>query len=123
MIEYRKHITRKDLQNEPDKVFVFGDNLQRRGLGGQAREMRGEPNAVGIPTKKAPSMAESSFFTDKDYEMFRQHVKPNVDFLLAFDGTIVWPQDGIGTGLAQLPERASKIWEYIENLRIMLEER
>ncbi|KKL05458.1 hypothetical protein LCGC14_2605850, partial [marine sediment metagenome] len=56
MIEYRDHITRQMLRDEPDTLFVFGDNMQRRGLGGQAFAMRGEPNAVGIPTKIFPSM-------------------------------------------------------------------
>lgn len=29
MIEYRKRITRQMLRDEPEKLFVFGDNLER----------------------------------------------------------------------------------------------
>lgn len=67
-IEIRERITRQDLRDEPDKIFLFGDNLKRAGYGGQAKEMRGEKNAVGIPTKKAPNNREESFFTDKEFE-------------------------------------------------------
>lgn len=45
-------IMRRDLLDNQDKLYVFGDNMVRRGFGGQAREMRGEPNAVGIRCSK-----------------------------------------------------------------------
>jgi len=35
-IEYRKLITRPMLQQAPETLFVFGDNMLRKGLGGQA---------------------------------------------------------------------------------------
>ena len=57
-----------DLRAEPDKIFLFGDNLKQAGYGGQAKEMRGEENAVGIPSKKAPSNSPTSFFTDKEFD-------------------------------------------------------
>ena len=47
-------------------VFVFGDNMERCGFGGQAAAMRGEPNAVGVPTKWAPGSAPADFFCDDD---------------------------------------------------------
>ena len=49
---FMSSITREFVRNHPDFIFVFGDNLAKKGLGGQAREMRGEPNAVGIATKR-----------------------------------------------------------------------
>lgn len=123
-IEYRKRISRSMLVNEPDTLFVFGDNLLRKGRGGQAAEMRGEPNAVGVPTKKAPSNAASAFFTDEDFDeavkTIESDLKQIADHLKA-GGNVVWPRDGIGTGLADLPNRAPKIWEYLEERRINLE--
>ena len=53
-VERIRFITREYVRANPDKIFLFGDNLEQRGLGGQAAAMRGEPNAVGIPTKKRP---------------------------------------------------------------------
>lgn len=116
----RKFITRQMLRAEPDTLFVFGDNMSRSGFGGQAKEMRGEPNAVGIPTKWRPSNSYSSFFEDRDFHS----VKPAIDEAFArlanHPGPIVWPIDGVGTGLARLPEMAPAIWAYIEAGRATL---
>ncbi|TFZ54475.1 hypothetical protein E4V01_25170 [Methylorubrum sp. Q1] len=101
-VRYEGRITRPMLQAERGTLFVFGDNLQRRGRGGQAAEMRGEPNAVGIPTKRAPSMDDSAFFTDADFDDFRDAAAPAFALLRAHaegGGAIVWPADGVGTGL------------------------
>lgn len=125
VIEYRKRITRQMLRDEPEKLFVFGDNLDRRGLGGQARAMRGEQNAVIIPTKRSPSMAEGSFFTDADLREAMWAICPaliTLAYHLRGGGTVVWPADGIGTGLADLERRAPKIWTHIEDARKGLEE-
>jgi len=106
-------ITRENVQANPDKAYLFGDNLLRTGNAGQAKQMRGEPNAIGIPTKNRPSSTEGSYFTDKDFEK----VKPEIDKALKLAmkyKTIVVPQMGIGTGLAQLKFRAPRIFEYIE---------
>lgn len=121
MIEYRKRITRQMLRDEPNTLFVFGDNLVRRGFGGQAREMRGEPNAVGIPTKARPSMETSAFLHDRDLEKWLSVCRAEFNRLLSHDGPIVWPADGIGTGLAQLRDRAPAIWAELEDLRQELE--
>ena len=34
---------------------------------------------------------------------------------------VVWPMDGIGTGLSQLSDNAPKVWESLENARKELE--
>ena len=111
-VEYRKVITRQDLKNEPYKIFLFGDNLCRIGMGGQAGAMRGEPNAVGIPTKKHPSHREFAYFNDDEYEINIKHI--DEAFLdIGGNKNIVIPEDGLGTGLAQLPTRAPKTYQYI----------
>lgn len=121
MIEYREHITRQMLRNEPDTLFVFGDNMERRGLGGQAAEMRGEPNAVGIPTKKAPHMGADAFLSDDDKEEWATAVREDILMLVGFDGLVVWPTAGIGTGRARLAEKAPKIAKLIDVVRRMVE--
>ena len=50
-----KWITRSFVREHRDHIFLFGDNLARSGFGGQAAQMRAEPNAIGLPTKKLPS--------------------------------------------------------------------
>lgn len=119
-MRYVKKITRKMLQSEPETLFVFGDNMRRYGYGGQAKEMRDEPNAVGIPTKWSPADFEEAYFQDADLIKVMAEIDRELDKLYAhaaLGGEIVWPEDGIGTGMAQLPERAPKIWEFIENAR------
>lgn len=98
-------IYRADLQHNPDVLYVFGDNERRVGLGGQAREMRGEPNAVGVATLKAPGV----FWTDAGFG--RQRGVIDADMAPLFDALregriVVFPIDGIGTGLADLENRS-----------------
>lgn len=124
MIEYRERITREMLQAEPDTLFVFGDNMVRRGLGGQAKAMRGEPNAVGIPTKRHPTMRYNAFFTDADFNDWWVAAKfefMRLDYHHMGGLLVVWPRDGIGTGLAKLETAAPKIWNTIETRRKQLE--
>ncbi len=107
----QKWITRKDLQRNPDKLYVFGDNLVRKGYGGQARQMRGEQNAVGIATKVAPSTDPSAFFYDKDY--YRNCSVIRKDFERVFEAldrgqTVVFPEAGIGTDRAAIAETAPR---------------
>jgi lantibiotic modifying enzyme len=60
-------ITKEYLRNNPNHVFVFGDNLKRRGKGGAAK-LRDEPNVYGFITKKAPNNDIDSFYTKKEYD-------------------------------------------------------
>ena len=114
---YRRRIVRRMLRSEPQALFVFGDNFAQRGFGGQAKEMRGEPNAVGIPTKVRPSMNAEAFLQDSDLEEWRSVCAAPFDRLRRHIGPIVWPEDGIGTGLADLPNRAPRIWAELEAFR------
>jgi hypothetical protein len=123
IIELRGRITRDMLRSEPETLFVFGDNLAGRGLGGQAREMRGEPNAIGIPTKHAPSRHPSAFFDDSDLTTFKLIAGGRFTRLaehLRAGGKVVWPADGIGTGLAELERKAPAIWATLERWRAAL---
>lgn len=95
---------------------MFGDNLAGWGKGGQA-VIRDEPNAVGIPTKHRPSWDEDAFFTDADLDRFRAAAARPFCRLrdhLHAGGTVIWPSDGIGTGRAQLEERAPRIWACLQ---------
>lgn len=108
-IEYVDNLTVDLCRVKPDHVLVFGDNLAGYGKGGQAI-IRSEPNSFGIPTKRYPSMAAGSFFTDQACE--REHVIKSLRELysLAKQRTIVFPQNGIGTGMAKMYESSPKIF-------------
>lgn len=121
MIEFWDYIVREDLKNNSDKIFLFGDNLIGKGYGGQAKEMRDEPNAIGIPTKKLPSNGSDAFFSDGDLEINKHHI--NKAFSKIPEGRIiVIPSAGLGTGLAQLDVKAPKTYAYLLECIKKLEE-
>ncbi len=110
-------ITRDDLQGNPDVVYVFGDNLMKKGMGGQAKEMRGEPNAYGIATKCRPDNNAGAFFDDSTIG-FHNAVEAGLSFiegLLKNGYDVVIPRDGLGTGFSQLPVYAPELAKYIES--------
>lgn len=109
MIVLKQHrIFRSDLKNNPEVLYLFGDNLTRIGLGGQAAEMRGEPNAFGIATKKDSLYNHPTSYFQDNAETKRiilnelsklahkiEHEKWDI---------IIIPSDGIGTGLAKMQQ-------------------
>lgn len=117
---YQKMIVRADLQRNPQVLYVFGDNLQRTGFGGQAKEMRGEPNAIGVATKRAPGRRDCDYFSDDDLAFNELSIYSDLKEVmdaLARGRVVVWPADGLGTGLSQLPTRAPQTWDYLERCR------
>jgi hypothetical protein len=114
-IVYQKWIRREHLRNNPRDIYVFGDNAIRQGLGGQAKEMRGEPNAIGVAVKWGPNNHPISFF--KDDEICFNTVKEDLSRVEAYLGrgdVVVVPEDGIGTGRAQLERFAPKLDQFIK---------
>ena len=123
MLLFKKFITREFVRESfPHTVFLFGDNMQRIGLGGQAKEMRGEPNAFGVPTKWAPTMNPLHFFTDASLNNENVVNAIKFPFILAYTfmddkgNNVCLPEDGLGTGLSQLEDRAPTILLAIENM-------
>lgn len=109
----QKMIFREDLKSNPTVLYVFGDNEERWGLGGQAKEMRGEPNAVGIATLKAPGV----FWNEEEVE--RQKAVLDKDMKVLFltlgeGGTVIFPIDGVGSGLAFLKKSSPTTWDYLQ---------
>lgn len=117
---WKNMIKKEDLHANRDILYVFGDNMVRAGRGGQAKEMRDEFNAIGIPTKHEPTMQEKAFFKDSDYEKVSAVIEKDFDhirnYMLA-GGDVKFPVSGIGTGLADLPNKSPKIYGLIvENM-------
>lgn len=116
-VKYMKYITKDDVKRNKNSIFVFGDNDIRSGFGGQAREMRGEPNAIGIRVKKSPSMDSSSFYTDDEYNININKIAEDLLRLnqVSQGKTIIFPEDGIGTGRAMLDQTAPMTFTYLSN--------
>ena len=124
-VKFQKFISREDLIANRNSVYVFGDNILRCGFGGQAREMRHEPNAVGIPTKWRPSMTDDAFFNDSDYDKVVAILSKDFDSIkdaIECGKNVVFPADSLGTGLSQLQTRSPKIFKYVEDNIIALVE-
>lgn len=105
--------TRNQIQATPDRLYIFGDNFAERGFGGQAKEARGEPNSIGIPTKRYPTFADNAYLKDEDLSEWKYIAEPRLFQILNVlkaGGIVVWPASGIGTGLAQLNECAPLIF-------------
>lgn len=116
---YKGMVIRQFVRDNPAVIFVFGDNAIRRGLGGQAKEMRGEPNTVGVPTKWNPSRVEDAYFDDRDElgvaraRVLIQQAFAVIESFLATGHDVVIPAAGLGTGLAELPTRAPSLHRFI----------
>lgn len=101
----------------PDLLFLFGDNTLGKGTRGQAI-IRFEPNSIGIITKKYPTLEEKAFFSDSDYEKFVEYTKTRLLLIKhkinsgEYKG-VVLPKDGLGTGLAKLPEKAPRLYLHL----------
>jgi len=108
-------VTRQEVQSHKDTIYVFGDNVVRLGYGGQAKECRGEPNCIGIPTKWSPY----EYFSNKDLDIVKGHIDAAIKKILQRKNEgykiVVLPK--IGEGLADLPNKAPLIYAY---LKIML---
>lgn len=104
--------------NDPKSLYIFGDNDIKKGLGGQAI-IRNCKNSIGIPTKKLPNNNSNSFYTDKEYENNCNKIIKAVDKIIIkaknYD-ELTFPEDGFGTGLAKLPEKAPKTAKFLEDL-------
>ena len=118
----QKYIFREDMKANTHLLYLWGDNEMRVGSGGQAKEMRGEPNGIGIRTKRKPLSDFDAYWDDQHYdlqkEMLDQDFQTVNDALGYHNGILIYrdlvlPLDGIGTGFAQLPERAPKTLAYL----------
>jgi hypothetical protein len=107
-------------------IYLFGDNLEKKGTSGQAAiRYAATKNVIGIPTKKNPTMKESAFFTDADFDMAKIAIDKAFDSI-PLDRTVIVPASGLVTGLADLATRSPVIFNYInqklEELRQKLNE-
>lgn len=113
----KKYILRKNIQKNTEILFIFGDNDERKGLGGMAKEFRGELNTAGIRTKKAPSNNRWSFYTDKEFTENCGKIREDIDNIIEKSKNYVGVEipDGIGQGLADLSNKAPKTNEFLKS--------
>src|SRR5690606_16956757 len=113
----KQWLTPQLVSSYPNLLFVFGDNTIRKGKGGQAI-IRDLPNTFGICTKWYPGMGERDFFSDDD-ETAKMHIEEDINLLKALlthdplVAGIVFPYQGIGTGLSAMAEKCPKLFQHM----------
>lgn len=99
-------------QRYPQHIFIYGDNYNRRGRGGQAI-IRNEPNTLGLVTKWYPSDNANAYFRDDDMNASVQITTSFERILDILDQgkSIVLSSQGYGNGYARLPIVAPKLFK------------
>lgn len=108
--------TKAQVRSNPETIFVFGDNLARKGTGGQAKACRDEPNTIGIVTKWDEKRNPGSYMYDTTLTLHRGVISSGfyeVESALRDGKTVVFPADGVGTGLANLAQNAPQTLDFI----------
>ena len=100
-----------------DTLFIFGDNLERVGMGGQA-VIREQRNSLGFATKKAPGGAKEDYFTDDEYEENCKIIDEEIEKIKKYAEeykykAIAFPFMGLGTGLSEMPLRCPQTFFYL----------
>jgi len=113
-IEVVNRYSDSEVKANPDKIYVFGDNTDRKGTGGQAT-IRNNPNAFGIATKVHPTNNSDAFMSDKDLESNKKVIDSDIQKILDQNKLLVFPKDGFGTGLAKLKEKAPQTYKYLKD--------
>jgi len=112
-------ITREDIMNSPDNhVFVFGDNLDHTGYGGQAavaREFVKTGKAFGIPTKRHPTANSDAYFSDQPDEIAIVMAAFIELVGMAKNGKYIVFFPGIGEGYARLSSKSPRIYKMVKN--------
>jgi len=115
IIIFENFWTLNDIKNNPEYLWVYGDNDVKRGKGGQAI-IRDEINTIGIPTKKYPSNNPKSFYTDDEYIINCEKITKAINNIKEkgkLYKAIVIPKNGFGTGLAKLEQLAPKTFTFL----------
>ena len=102
-----------DVKANSNKIYIFGDNVIEKGKGGQAI-IRDEENAFGIPTKVLPDTTPNSYFSDNKYEANISQIDRAIEKIKNDGRPLVFPKDGLGTGLAKLKEKAPQTYTYLK---------
>ena len=110
--------TRADVEASQDAVFLFGDNTEDR-LSGYVPSstqavIRGLSNAIGIDTKKNRFTDINSYFTDADFDVFKSQVDEAIQTAVDSGKIIMIPENGIGTGKAELATRAPQLFAHLQ---------
>jgi hypothetical protein len=108
------NITENFLNKNTNSYFVFGDNLQRIGMGGAA-SLRYHPRSIGFITKKFPDNDDGSFYKPFEYEpIFEDELRKLKEFIDEHPNYYFYISK-LGSGLGN----RFKIWENVIEKRLI----
>ena len=107
MIE-RFRVTEELLEQHPNWIFVYGDNLRRVGCAGAAK-LRHHPRAYGFITKKYPTNTEDAFYRVNEYQHVFEDELSKLLMHMTEHKSCIYVISPIGSGLAN----KHGIWENI----------
>ncbi|HDZ53353.1 hypothetical protein LCGC14_0042900 [marine sediment metagenome] len=113
---YHGYYSPQACRDEPEATFIYGDNFQRYGRGKYAGQaiIRDMPNALGLAVKHEPKRDHRSYLSNDDIQVFINELHRVHEVIaprLRAGGTVYWPADGLGTGLAEMPKRAPLLYK------------
>ena len=116
-IEIVEKYTPELVKTNKDCLFVFGDNILKKGHGGQAI-IRDFSNTFGIPTKNTPSRDYTAYFGD--YIQEERAVMKAIEKLVDIKNSgqyrkICFPKHGLGTGLAHMKSKSPYIYKKMKD--------
>lgn len=93
-------------------MVLFGDNLEKKGMGGMAFEWRHHPRAIGIPTKIKPQWGNDAYFSDSSYQANTSAIERALAAIPPETKIILVPTN-IGKGMAKLDRKAPMTYTYL----------
>ena len=110
-------VTKDFLDENPNVIFVYGDNLLHKGTGGAA-VLRYHPQSYGFVTKRYPNNYDSSFFKPDEYQdVFNIEVNKLINHIVTNPNKMFFISR-LGAGLANRYNIFDKIIQ--EQLKICL---
>lgn len=101
-------VTKEFLDQNPNAVFIFGDNRLRLGYGGAA-SLRDHPQTYGFITKKNPDNMDESFFHPESYHIDFTVQSVELQLIIEKNPDKIYYISQLGGGLAN----RYRIWEKV----------
>ena len=101
-------VTKEFLDQNPNAVFIFGDNRRRIGYGGAA-SLRDHSQTYGFITKKNPDNLDESFFHPESYHIDFTVQSVELQLIIEKNPDKIYYISQLGGGLAN----RYKIWEKV----------
>lgn len=115
IIVEKEYYTRKLVEENPQNLYIFGENEAQQGsirIGGGQAVIRGLENTFGFCTKESIM----DFWSDMNYANNINKIEEDIKSLKAksaFYENIVFPANGLGTGLSQCPKKCPRTFLYL----------